>query len=197
MNDPPPPTAEGELIRQARDLAIPRLSIRAAATRIGMSPEHWGNIERGYRYAKQDEPPRPFAAPAPTIAKMASAVGVTPDQLTDAGREDAARMLEEIRRRESTPLPRMTPELEAATRPHLAEIQARVEVASHAYAGKHLTGSMIFPTSAGNARRWDMLRDLGYTVAQVTAMVAVLRADDDEKAGVERGYGVAVGLGHA
>jgi transcriptional regulator with XRE-family HTH domain len=98
MNDLPAPTAEGELIRQARDLAIPRLSIRAAAARIGMSPEHWGNVERGYRYTKQDDPTRSFAAPAATIAKMASAVGVTPDQLAEVGREDAARLLEEILR---------------------------------------------------------------------------------------------------
>lgn len=104
MNDlpPPPPTAEGELIRQARDLAIPKLSIRAAAARAGISPEQWGNIERSYRYTRPGDPVRPFiGAPAATIAKMARVVGVTPTQLSGAGREDAARMLEAMQRRDA------------------------------------------------------------------------------------------------
>ena len=98
MNDLPAPTAEGRLIRQARELAVPRLSIRAAAARISMSPEQWGNIERGYRYTRPNDPPRPFKhPPATTIAKMASAVGISPDQLESEGqRPDAAEILREI-----------------------------------------------------------------------------------------------------
>lgn len=110
MNDLPPPTAEGKLIRQARDLAIPRLSIRAAAARVGMSPEQWGNIERGYRYAKQNSgAPRRFSAPATTIAKMAAAVGVTAEQMeTEGQRPDAAGVLAEMQRREAA-APRARP----------------------------------------------------------------------------------------
>jgi hypothetical protein len=105
MSDPPA-NPVGTLIRSARELQVPKMSIRAAAARIGLSPEQWGNIERGYRYAKEGDAPREFAPPAPTIAKMASIVGVTPAQLTAAGRADAAAALEEIRRRDqlSSPL---------------------------------------------------------------------------------------------
>lgn len=205
MNDLPPPTAEGELIRQARDLAIPRLSIRAAAARISMSPEQWGNIERGYRYTKLDNPPRPFTAPAATIAKMARAVGVTSDQLAGARREDAARVLDEILRREGrtapvarddgTPdLPPMSPNLEKAMRPHLDEISARIRDASRETPAAQLTGATLFPDSRADRQSWDQLRGFGYTVPQVAAFIAILKADEDEQAGNQAGSGFAAGL---
>ena len=94
MTDNLPSTPEGDLIRRAREVAIPKLSIRAAAKRIGMSPDHWGYVERGYRYTTQGEAPRPFSAPAATVAKMAHAVGITSDELADDGqRLDAADIL--------------------------------------------------------------------------------------------------------
>jgi hypothetical protein len=88
------PTPEGELIRQARDLMIPKLSIRAAAMRAGISPEHWGNVERGHKSMGGGVPPRPFSAPAALLAKMAAAVGVPADRVETAGkRPDAAKIM--------------------------------------------------------------------------------------------------------
>ncbi|MEU6952113.1 hypothetical protein [Streptomyces sp. NPDC045714] len=43
----------------------------------------------------------PTTAPAKTLAHMARVVGVQPQQLADAGREDAAEILREIRRQEA------------------------------------------------------------------------------------------------
>ncbi len=91
------PTPEGQLIRQVRDLSIPRLSIRAAAKRIGLSAEQWGYVERGYRPAGAGQPPRPFSPPAATLAKMAHALRITPERLESEGqRPDAAEILREI-----------------------------------------------------------------------------------------------------
>lgn len=187
MNDLPAPTAEGKLIRQARELAIPKLSIRAAAARIGMSPEQWGNIERGYRYTKQDDPHHPLSAPATTIAKMANAVGVTSEQLTGAGRDDAARALEEIRR----PL-RTTEDMRRAIESHMAEVQVRVAQAASAHPGRPLTGDMVFgemmlgsvrlPASPKDAANWDGLVRAGESEAGVIQGVAAIAAWRQEKA---------------
>ena len=92
--DMPGPTPEGQLIRRVRDLSIPKLTIRAAAERIGLSAEQWGYIERGYRPARAGGPPRPFSPPAATLAKMAHALRITPERLESEGqRPDAAEIL--------------------------------------------------------------------------------------------------------
>lgn len=89
-------TPEGELIRRARNRLIPKLSIPAAATQIGISAEHWGNIERGHKSQRAGEPPRRVGADALLLAKMAAAVGVTADLMeTEGQRPDVA---EEMRR---------------------------------------------------------------------------------------------------
>ena len=112
MNDHRPrPTPEGQLIRRVRDLAIPKLSIRAAAARIGMSAEQWGYIERGYFPSRGGNAPQPFSPPAATLAKMAHALRINPERLESEGqRPDAAEILREIVREEApvTP-PRPTP----------------------------------------------------------------------------------------
>lgn len=101
MTEDLPRTPEGDLIRRARDRAVPKLSIRAAAARIGISPEHWGNIERGHKSAGANEEPRRLDISPALIAKMALAVGVTPEQLETTGkRPDAAGELREIQRRD-------------------------------------------------------------------------------------------------
>lgn len=98
----PRPTPEGKLIRQVRSLSIPKLSIPAAAARIGLSAEQWGYIERGYYPARGGNPARPFSAPAATVAKMAHALRITPEQLdTEGQRPDAADDLREILRAQS------------------------------------------------------------------------------------------------
>lgn len=97
MTDELPRTPEGDLIRRARERAVPKLSIRAASARIGISPEHWGNIERGYRSVGADEPPRRLDTSPALIAKMAIAVGLTAGQIENEGqRPDAAKEMREI-----------------------------------------------------------------------------------------------------
>jgi hypothetical protein len=101
-DDTPSPTPEGQLIRQVRDLSIPKLTIRAAAALIGLSAEQWGYIERGYYPARDGNPPRPFSPPAVTLAKMAHVLDITPERLESEGqRPDAAKILREIQGREA------------------------------------------------------------------------------------------------
>jgi hypothetical protein len=85
----PRPTPWGGLITQA--LRRSGLSARAAAERAGISEGRWRQVASGYEsrggtYTR-------VHGPASTVAKMAAAVGVTADQLTTAGRPDAAEVL--------------------------------------------------------------------------------------------------------
>ena len=95
MDTRPEPTPEGKLIDDAAALAD--ISIREAARRAGISYGRWRQIAKGF----QNISPGVFApvrdAPAKTIAKMAGAVGVTPTQLIDAGRPDAAAILAKLK----------------------------------------------------------------------------------------------------
>jgi hypothetical protein len=111
-----PLTPEGKLIRRARELAIPKLTIRAAAARIGISAEQWGYVERGYIPTRRGEQQRPFTPTAVNLAKMAASVGVTPRQLSEIGRADAAAILEDIPRKEAL-APAAPPSYEAAPLP--------------------------------------------------------------------------------
>ena len=111
----PPPYAL--LIRGHRE-APPYMSIRraaAAATKLARSvnaadPDNpvpvpevsastWGQIEKGSRMDK-DKDGQSFArqrgAPAPTLAVMAVVTRASPEQLTEAGRPDAAGELEAL-----------------------------------------------------------------------------------------------------
>src|SRR5580693_268644 len=100
-DDPPRPTPEGQMIRRVRSLSIPKLTIPAAAARIGLSAEQWGYVERGYYPARDGNPPRPFSPPAATLAKMAHALRITPERLeTEGQRPDAAEILAEILRQQ-------------------------------------------------------------------------------------------------
>lgn len=83
-----PRTPEGALIRQARENA--GLSIPKAAEMAGMSASQWGNIERGYR---NDAGRAEVTATPAKLAAMARTVGVSPELLTRAGREDGAARL--------------------------------------------------------------------------------------------------------
>ena len=90
MDERPEQPPEGKLIAEA--LARSGISIRQAAKRAKISYGRWRQIASGY----QNVSPGSFArvrAPAATLARMASVVGVTPDQLTGAGRADAAEIL--------------------------------------------------------------------------------------------------------
>jgi transcriptional regulator with XRE-family HTH domain len=163
--DAPGPTPEGQLIRQVRDLSIPRLSIRAAAKRIGLSAEQWGYVERGYRPAGAGQPPRPFSPPAATLAKMAHALEITPERLESEGqRPDAAEILREILHREVETADTATAVLPSAPfaddaraasdRPYFDEINER-RVALAARGITSPSGAQMFPDSPDDAKAWD------------------------------------------
>lgn len=95
--DLPPPTPEGQLIRRVRESLRPRLPVAAAAERAGVGEATWGNTERGYRTMGRGAPPQPFRPSAQTLAHMAHAIGLTPADLEEVGREDAATILAEMR----------------------------------------------------------------------------------------------------
>lgn len=79
------------LIRDALD-ALDDLTQNRAATAAGMSGTRWRDITRGYLVKGNVK----VVAPAKTIARMARVVGVTPAQLREVGRDDAALELEKL-----------------------------------------------------------------------------------------------------
>ena len=100
METRPEQPPEGRLIHDAANRLD--LSIREAAKRAGISYGRWRQIVMGY----QNISPGVYGAvhaPAKTVAKMAKVVGVTPAELTKAGREDAAAILAERLRPEPAP----------------------------------------------------------------------------------------------
>jgi Helix-turn-helix domain len=93
MTSPPSPPAEARLLAAKRQ-EPPRLSMSEAARRAGMSSTRWRQIENGYRLFHGMYEPE--SAPAPKLAVMARVVGITPAQLRDCGRDDAAGELEAL-----------------------------------------------------------------------------------------------------
>lgn len=94
MSDLEPPP-EALLVERLRTAARPKLSIRAAADAAGISDARWRQIAKGYNQASKDVRV-PARAPADTLARMAKAVGATPDQLREVGRADAAEELQAL-----------------------------------------------------------------------------------------------------
>lgn len=64
------------------------MSARTAAREAGISEARWRQIASGYQTVSGTRVP--VTAPAETLARMARVVGVTPPELEEAGREDAA-----------------------------------------------------------------------------------------------------------
>lgn len=85
-----PRTPEGRLLRRVRKAA--RLSIPDAAKAAGISPEHWGNIERGTRTI--DGRHENVTGTPVTLAQMARALGIAAADLAAAERPDAASELD-------------------------------------------------------------------------------------------------------
>jgi hypothetical protein len=81
---------EGQLIENA--LRMKKMSGRAAAAEAGISDARWRQIVNGYMSAGEGQA-LTVVGPPDTVARMARVVGVTPDQLRDAGRADAADLL--------------------------------------------------------------------------------------------------------
>lgn len=91
MSRPDAP-AEGKLVETLRNGFAPPLTLRAAAAAIGISDRRWRQIENGYKM--EGGAPVRVHAPADTLARMARVVGASPEQLRDAGRGDAAELLD-------------------------------------------------------------------------------------------------------
>jgi hypothetical protein len=85
---------EAVLIERLRLAHSPKLSVTKAAKLADISEGRWRQIAKGYQQASTSTRV-PVRAPADTLARMAEVVGATPDQLREAGREDAAKRLEE------------------------------------------------------------------------------------------------------
>jgi hypothetical protein len=87
----PEPPPWGALITEA--LGRVRLSAREAARRAGISEGRWRQITGGYQVVSAGVY-APVRGPAGTLARMAAVAGVTAGQLRQAGREDAAQVLD-------------------------------------------------------------------------------------------------------
>jgi hypothetical protein len=178
----PPPTPEGFLIRRMRETAVPRLSIRAAASRVGISPETWGSVERGYRYSRTGGPYawevsyRQFSAPAATVAKMANAVGLTPERLAAEGqRPDAAEVLSEIIRQDD----RMSSWDDPRLPSYVQAVWAELGVAKARY-GESPSGSEVFPNEPLDAQTWDYVMRGPISEWRVIRYMALLRIIRDD-----------------
>ena len=92
VTDDQPSTAEGKLLRARRDMLGLTAQQASEGTAIGRSG--WGDIERGRTRAAKGKPPEEWHAPASDVAIMAIRLGVRPDELRQAGRADAAEIVE-------------------------------------------------------------------------------------------------------
>lgn len=116
MKERPQRTPEGALLAEAQQRSP--YSQREAAEHAGMSENHWRAIVKGYRTVNAGVY-APVRAPAGTIARMAQVVEVTPEQLEEVGRDDAA---EDLRNLPIKPEPAQLPSVE-----QLAETVKRLE----------------------------------------------------------------------
>lgn len=95
MTTKPPQPPEGALIEMARKRRGPRPPIKHYAERAGLSDTRWRQIEKGYQTPTAGNPV-PVTAQPETLARMARAVDVTPQQLRDVDRDDAADAYEKL-----------------------------------------------------------------------------------------------------
>lgn len=94
----PAPPPEARLIAEARAALFPRLSMRQASLRAGISETRWRQIESGRIRIRGEDYPE--VAPADTLARMAQVVGLKPDDLARVGRLNAAAALAELQKRD-------------------------------------------------------------------------------------------------
>ena len=92
MTEQPPEMALIERLRLER----PKLSVLKAAKLADMSEARWRQLAKGYQQVTA-ETRVPATAPAETLARMAKAVGATPEQLEAANRPDAASAMRDTR----------------------------------------------------------------------------------------------------
>lgn len=186
----PPAPPEAEVIRLARKATGMTAEDAAAASKAhdpsgrGVGSTYWLDVERGRGGRRGEQVP--IRASDRALAAMARAVGVEPRQLTEAGREDAARVLEEVLRRERRPLPPPLPVAVNSARaagidpddlndPWMRSVRDQVEAARRMH-GDNPTGSQIFygtPASSYEAGVWDD-RSLGEESRIIS--IAIIRA---------------------
>jgi hypothetical protein len=166
MNERPPQPPEGKLISDA--IRLRGVSIREASRQADISYGRWRQITSGY----QNVSPGSYAsvrAPAATLARMARAAGVTPEQLeTEGDRPDAAQALREIRATPISPAPAApardslydSGEMPILAAPaaeivdHLIDVGAEVGDAKGIY-GPEPSGRQVFPGDEEEARIWE------------------------------------------
>lgn len=95
MNTQSDQPAWGRLLEDARKAIRPKMGVRRAAERAGISEGRWRQITKGYQATGGGHIPVP--GPAETLARMAEAVGVLPEQMAAAGRPDVAGEMEALR----------------------------------------------------------------------------------------------------
>ncbi|OHU72506.1 hypothetical protein BKG86_00090 [Mycobacteroides chelonae] len=117
---------EAALIEDLRATHVPKLTQKAAASIAGITDTRWRQVVSGYRPSREDAPKVRVIAPAQTIARMAYAVDATPQQLKDAGRDDAAAELAVILA--ATESDQSLPAVEALPRPEEMARQVREHV---------------------------------------------------------------------
>jgi hypothetical protein len=91
----PEPPPEAQLIHRLREEMFPAVSMREAARRAGMGTATWVQAEQGYRKVTPAVT-IPIRATADKLASMALVVGAIPAQLREAGRDDAAAILQKL-----------------------------------------------------------------------------------------------------
>lgn len=84
---------EGRLIEAAATAS--GLSVKKLSANAGISDTRWRHIVRGWQPGPGGAV-NPVTAPAMTLARMAFAVGVPPEELAKTGRTDAADLLERM-----------------------------------------------------------------------------------------------------
>jgi hypothetical protein len=92
----PRQTREGRLIEGAA--SVSGLSVKKLAANAGISDTRWRHIVRGWQPGPGGAM-NPVVAPANTLARMALAVGVSAEDLIEAGRGDAAEVLPSVEAR--------------------------------------------------------------------------------------------------
>ena len=178
MNRPPEPPPEGVLIESARGAA--KLSVREAARRAGISEGWWRQVARGYQSLSGGAFGIVRDVPADTIARMARAAGVEPEQLAVEGqRPDAAEALRQMPQPGAPsgaapdspggiywpipPDPRgpFTAEVLIAAAPYVPEISRRL--AELRTAGRDRpAGAEMFPDDSRAEGSWDAVLAVGY-----------------------------------
>jgi len=188
-DDGPHPPPEGKLLRTSRERAIPKLSIRAAAARIGISPEHWGNVERGYKSVSADKPAVPVEASAELLAKMATAAGIPAALMrTEGQRPDAADLM-----KEAIPAARNAPagspalpvpeDLRQAAQPYADAIQDRLLAAAARTGTEDPPGDQVFPAGSWEAQSWDLFRRQFPSTLRRLWIIAAASVPDDRAPG--------------